>query len=620
MPPVLILDSNRKSRDHGRYDLNHHALLGITMDSVDGIALLKRAPLAGLLLGTLLLGGCAATPLSGVAEKRPAVHAKTIATPIASLSPGYQAVLDVLTADLARKQGDDAVALTYYQKALRLIPEPALAEEVVALAVMQGKQNMALAAARRWTELSPKNPDAWRAAGLLEARLGQVEPATADLRRFLGLDGYRDAKLNQLAAVLAHEVKPGEALRIMREFVADSPDDARAHYAYGLLAQRLNYAELALREAKSALKIDPGLYEAIVLQADALVALERPEAALNLLRAAMQRNPEDVDLQLAYAEVLVQSGRYADVRVHYQRLLRQHPHNSSVLYGLAVLEFDTGRYPQARRYFQRLGDGASFAGTAAFFLGRIDEREHRPIAALRRYSEVNSGPFVFAARVRIAYLLAELGQVEQARDYLDQLRQLVTEPARRVDLYLIEAEIDIKADNDAKAMKVYGQGLRHHPGNPRLRYARALLAEKMGNLRLAEADLKSIVSLHPDDAMALNALGYILVEHTDRYTEAQSYIRRALELKPNAPAILDSMGWVQYRLGNYSHALVYLRQAYAEAPDPEIAAHLVEALLANGQPREADDVLRTALKKFPHNSGLMNLQARIASSTQKSKP
>jgi tetratricopeptide (TPR) repeat protein len=210
--------------------------------------------------------------------------------------------------------------------------------------------------------------------------------------------------------------------------------------------------------------------------------------------------------------------------------------------------------------------------------------------------------------VRIAVIRAKQGEVSRSREIIQRLRDQSPEDAE--SLYLVEAEILDEVGRQDDAMAVYGAALEAFPENPDLRYARAMYAVKRGRLEQAEADLRRIIDEEPSHADALNALGYTLADQTDRFQEAQKLIEKAHQLKPEEPAILDSMGWVNYRLGNYEAALDYLRRALGSMNDGEISAHLGEVLWAMGRHDEAWQVWETALKSFPDHAYLLEVVSR----------
>jgi tetratricopeptide (TPR) repeat protein len=205
--------------------------------------------------------------------------------------------------------------------------------------------------------------------------------------------------------------------------------------------------------------------------------------------------------------------------------------------------------------------------------------------------------------------MAKRGDLAAARKQLHSVRP--TSEASAVRFFIADADLLREAGKLDEAMKVLDDALAQLPGDNDLLYARSLMAEKLGRIDQSEADLKQILASDPDNVQALNALGYTLADRTTRYKEALGYIQRALELSPDEPAILDSMGWVQYRLGNMEQAINFLRRAYKLDADPEVAAHLGEVLWVSGDRSAANQVWDKALKKDPKSKPLLDTVKRF---------
>jgi tetratricopeptide (TPR) repeat protein len=218
--------------------------------------------------------------------------------------------------------------------------------------------------------------------------------------------------------------------------------------------------------------------------------------------------------------------------------------------------------------------------------------------------------------MRVALVLDQLDRTPEALDHLHRLAGIAagdTEQQRNV--WLLEADLLSRRQRTADALAVYDKALANLPDDARLLYARALLAVDHGDVAGGERDLRRVLVLKPDDAEALNALGYTLADHSKgndaRQHEALELIQHALKLKPDEAAIIDSMGWVRYRLGELDASLENLRRAYAKQPDPDIAAHLGEVLWARGQHDEARRVWDEGRKKDARNKALLETIRRL---------
>jgi tetratricopeptide (TPR) repeat protein len=318
-------------------------------------------------------------------------------------------------------------------------------------------------------------------------------------------------------------------------------------------------------------------------------------------------SPDDRALRMLYGQFLIEEKDLASARHEFEHLLGNQPKEPDVLFAVGILSLELSDIDAARDYFTRLYQTGERRDEAAFYLGQVEERAERPAVAMDWYAKAG-GASEMDAQVRIALLRAKAGEVGRAREILQQLRDQSPENAE--NLFLVEAEILDEVGLKDQAVTVYGEALAAFPGNPELLYARAMYAVRIGQVEQAERDLRQLIDEDPGHADALNALGYTLADRTERYGEALALIERALELKPEEPAILDSMGWVLYRLGRGEESLGYLRRALKAMDDGEIAAHLGEVLWSLGRSDEAWQVWDSALKAHPEHDYLLQAVGR----------
>jgi tetratricopeptide (TPR) repeat protein len=335
----------------------------------------------------------------------------------------------------------------------------------------------------------------------------------------------------------------------------------------------------------------------------------RATEARDALRKEVDRRPDDVALRTAYAKLLVDAKEYDAALDQYRILRRKAPKDTEIRLTAGLVAMQAEEWSEAREIWSDLVATGQHTDEARYFLAQTEELAGRADEALELYRQVLDGPFRIDAGMRLAVLAAKSGRVAEARERLAQLR--LVEPDRAVDLYLAEGELVRKHGTPDEARQVYESALATHPDNQDILYATALLAAEQGRVADAEARFKKVLAKEPDHADALNALGYTLADLTDRHQEALGYITRALELKPDSPAFLDSMGWVQYRIGNTAAALDYLRRAYAELKDAEVAAHLGEVLWVSGQREEAERIWREAEEREPDSPILRATRQRL---------
>lgn len=551
---------------------------------------------------TLLAAGCAHAPPVPVKAS-----ASVSATPRPFADADQAVAYHVFMGELASERGDPATAVAEYLAAARLSPDPTLSSHAAVLAYGSGDDTAALEAAERWRSLAPKDRDAGHFVAVLKARTGDAPAAAAEFESLMqsGIDqGYMPA-----AELLEQETDANHALPVLQRIAADKPKSGEAHLALAHAAMSFHHPDLAESEARAALALMPGADEARVLLARALLAEDKADEALGLLKESVRKAGDDVSLRLAYAALLVEAQRGKDAQGELESLLKDHPDNSEALYTLGLLALQEKDAASAESYFKRLVRTGRRLQDAYYFLGSAAEMEKHYPEALDWYNRVQDGERWLPAQAGIGRSLVESGTPEAAEEFFNEL--VADDASETVTLRLMEGQAFSDAGQPKLALGVYDLAITADPDDNDLLYARALLLEQGGDADAAESDLASIIKRKPDDAEALNALGYMLTLHTSRFREAHDYIEKALTLDPGDPAIMDSMGWVEHRLGEEATALDYLRKAYAAQADPEIAAHLVEVLLATGDRSGAHAVLTKALQSDPDNTALRGLEARF---------
>ncbi len=570
--------------------------------------------LIAVFLPTLsLASGCAtsqprpdsetATPPAVITSPAPAPATAVVRT---SLEP--QVLYDVLVGEIAGQRGDLDASVQSYLRAVTIAPDPRLAERATRIALYAKDYDDALRAAERWAQLDPGSVEAHEALGALHLHRGQMDLALADLEQVVGKLGPEQG-FRLVAALLRKEDDRQASMRLMDMLVARHAQEPNAHYAEALLAMLVEQPDAALAAVNQALSLKPDWDEARILRARLLAQQGKTSEALADLKEAVSHDPKDRELRLTYARLLLLAGQNEAARRQFEQLLKSSEDDAEVLYALALLQIDAQHLGDAEDYLERLLKTGKHVQEAYYYLGRIHEFRGDKQPAMLYYGNVEEGELRLDAQIRIANLLAGQGDVAGARRRLTELRD--QNPKLAVRLYLAEGEILTNVGQYQNAMQIYDRAIGEAPQDPDLLYARALLAEKLNRLEVTEHDLRDILSRDPDNANALNALGYTLADRTTRYQEAKDYIERALQQLPDDPAVLDSMGWVQYRLGNYQEAVRYLRRALDLSKDGDIAAHLGEVLWVMGQQDSARKVWQPALQDHPDNQLLREVMQRL---------
>jgi tetratricopeptide (TPR) repeat protein len=539
-------------------------------------------------ISLVLLGALTACPL------------RLLAAPLAA---DQEITYHVFMGELAAERGDNKTAAAEYLAAALASPDSALASHAAIVAYAAGNDAEALSAARRWQVLAPDSGDAAQFTAVMDTRLGDVAGAAAifesQAKASHGHGFLSDAEMLEQESDAAH------ALPVLQRIATDEMQSADAHFALAHAAMNYKQYQSAEQEARAALALDSGSDQVTVLLCRALVAEGRAAEGLPLLKAKLAATPEDVTLHLAYGALLQEAGDDAGARREFEAILAVHPNDPQTLYTLGLLTLQDKDMGAARSYFMRLFKTGRRNDDASYFLGNVAELQKQYPTALEWYRRVADGDRWAAAQAGIGRSLVASGTPDAARSFFDDL--VGDDPEDAVLLRETEAQVFSDSGDTASAIAVYGAALKTAPDNDDLLYGRAILLEQDGKADAAEQDLGSIIKRKPDDAAALNALGYTLTLHSTRYSEAQGYIAKALKLSPDDPAILDSMGWVDFRLGDNKSALTYLQKAYAAEADPEIAAHLIQVMLALGERGEARALLQKALLADPDDQTLKGL-------------
>jgi len=574
-------------------------------------------------LSVLLLGGSLALALGGAnaVADTPATAKKSVGRGIATASPRPGStpkkpakgltpdlVYAVLVGQIAAQRGDQRMAYTHFLQAARLAAAPDLAELATHAALALGDPDAVHRALDLWLKLVPDSLAAHQIAAYARLRANDLPGALDHLQRVISLAGHEGRNgYMQAASIVSKLPDPARRLAVMKALTAHAPNNADAWFATAVVAAGEQDYDDAADAARHASELRPGWTEPRALLVRVLVAQGENDKARGILEDSLAKDPNDHALRVLYAQLLVEARDFSHARNVFEYLLRDKPKEPDVLFALGVLSLQLDDLAAARDYFTRLRDTGERQGDAAYYLGQVEELAKNPETAVSWYGRVE-GEHALDAQVRIARMRAEQGNVGRAREILQQLRDQYPDDA--VSLYLVEGQILHDVDQPQQAMQVYNQALATHSGNTDLLYARALQAVAIDRMDILERDLKAIIAKDPKHADALNALGYSLADRTNRYQEGLSYIKRALALKPDDAAILDSMGWVQYRLGNKEEALEYLRKANAKMPDGEIAAHLGEVLWSTGQHEEAKAVWDKASAASPDNQYLLKVISR----------
>jgi tetratricopeptide (TPR) repeat protein len=518
----------------------------------------------------------------------------------------------VLAGEMAAQRDQPVQAVGHFLSALDYVPDAELASRATRIALIARDEPLALVAARRWQALDPENATAREAATRLALRAGEFEEARRQcenlIRQHAGgpAEGFRE-----VALLLSNESgMTDEALRIMDGLRAQWPDLAGAWYADSLLALRFGQMERAEQSAREAVARQPDAPESRLLLVGILLRKGELEEADRNFADLLDGHDKPVELRLGYARLLLEAEQTAAARAQFEAVLAVDPSLHEARYALGLLELERQEPEAAEPHFRALLEAPALKQQAMYYLGRIKEVRNRPQQAIEWYRQVTQGEQAIDAAIRQGVLLGRLGQVQEGRLLLTQMRLQL--PSLSTRFYLAEGELLLNANAGNEALALYNTALDESPDDDDLLYGRSLAHERLNDLPAAEADLRQLIERDPDDARALNALGYMLTVHTRRFDEARALIVRALELTPEDAAVIDSMGWIEFRMGNVQEARHWLERAFSKMKDPEIAAHLGEVLYELGEKEEAWAIWNQALETDPEHRVLKETVERFS--------
>ena len=515
-----------------------------------------------------------------------------------------------LLAEIAGQRGDVALASETYLELARVSKDPRVARRATEVALYAKRNDLALRSARIWHDTDPDSLAALRTLAELLIQAGDLDSARPLVAEVLANSPEGPApSLMQLYQLCSNHPDKRAVYELTRDLTAPYVGLPEAQFALAQAAYASGDRKQALLSANQALKLRPDWQQGALLKSH-LLREEDQEGAIAFLAEYLQSYPDAVDVRLNYARALVSERRYAEAKSEFQTLMAANPENANLAFTLGLLSAQIGDEAAADEQFRSaLALGYGNPDSVYFQLGQVNEKLERVDEAARWYRSVQGGDQFVAAQSRYALLLARSDGVAEARRYLQSLD--VAEDDQRVQLIQAEAHMLREVREYRQSYDVLQNALEARPDNRALLYDTALAAEKIDRLDVTEDQLLRLIALEPDSAQAYNALGYTLADRTERFREAREYIAKALTLSPDDPFILDSMGWVEYRLGNVEEAIRYLRRAYAMQPDPEIAAHLGEVLWINGVEDEARQIWDETASQHPDNETLQQVMGKF---------
>lgn len=519
-----------------------------------------------------------------------------------------ETLYSLLAAEIAGSRAQYDLALSNYAQQARETRDPQIAERATMIARYMNNNPLALEMARIWVDAAPHNKDALANTSMAYMQAGQLRDAFTYSRRLMEEEGE---PLFQNIAAFAASQDDNNRNQLLNDYVSllqQNPQNEQLMVGTGALLQQQGKYDEAMKLTQQALKLHPRSIPAAILEANLLHQLKRDQEAITKMAALLEFYPDNTSLRQQYARILT----HHDLELaqeQFQILVKQRPNDGDMLLSLGIIAMERKDSATAKNAFEELLDKDQHLSTAHYYLGRIAEAREDWPEAIINYLQVDSGNDFLSATLSLLGIFVRQEDFLSAQQHMNRVR--LRFPDQSEALYVLHSQTLVKYNHNEEADKILNEGLINFPDSTRLLFARAMLNHQRNQWTATERDLRQILKLDADNVSALNSLGYLLADRTQRYEEAQALLEKALRLKPDDAAIMDSIGWLNYRVGKYPEALGHLRSAFALGPNAEIAAHLGEVLWIVGDKTEARRIWQEGIKFSPNDPVIQKTLQRL---------
>lgn len=523
----------------------------------------------------------------------------------------------LLTAEFAGQRKNLPDALQTYLEEARRTGLPSIAKRALQIAQYSGNNQAIAEAARLWAIADPAAVEPHQQLAGMYISEQNFPAALQEFHEVYLMT--RASHYELLASTVALEDKSHQQdlYQALEQLALENRYIPHIWTALGMVAQSLRMTDVALTSFNSALEIESGDLLPASLKARLLAQFYDPETALEWVQKVLEIHSNNKSMALLKGRLLLRLDRIEEARDLFSSLNARYPEDATVLLSLGLIEFDMGDFAAAGHHLNELLATGKHQSEALYYSGTIALHSGDSDRAFTLLSQVPAGEEFLNAQQKAATLLAESETLHAASQYLEEKRAQF--PQYQVPLTRIQARLLMQQNQYVDAMYLYTEALKQEPNNTQLLYSRAMLAGQMGRLTLLENDLKQVIEIEPDNADALNALGYTLIDSGKRFDEAQPMLEKALALSPNNPAIIDSIGWLHFLRKDYATAEPYLRRAYELVADHEIAAHYGELLWVTGRQQKALSVWEAGLIDKPDSRPIQSTMERLKVQQQTSE-
>ena len=527
-------------------------------------------------------------------------------------------VFKYLAAEVAGQRGELGLSTKLFFDLAKSSRDVRLAERAAKVAMYSKNAQAALETAKLWLELDANSTEAQQAATQLYVINGDLNAAKPLLQKLLEKEDTRATGFLYLNSLLSHQANKTNVLQLVQDLAAPYPQLAEAHFTIGQAAFQANNLQLALSETIRANQLRPNWEIAAIQQADILFSTS-PDQAISFYRSFLNDTPDANDARLNLARMLIKQSRFNEAKPELLKLSKLANSNPEILVVVGLLSLQSNEFSDAEKYFlQALNSNIKNKDPIYLYLGQIAEKNNNDAEAVNWYSKVQQpgekassqqADHYLDAKLSMANVMSRTQGADAAIQMLDDLENL--SDAQLAQVITAQANLLAQAKRFQESYELLGKAVANMPNSNELIYDYAMAAERVQQFTVLETQLRKLIKIKPDFAQAYNALGYSFAERNIKLEEANKLIAKALELSPNDHYIMDSMGWVQYRLGNLDKAFECLNKAYNLQNDAEIAAHLGEVLWKQGKQDEASKIWADTLKVSPDNDLLLKTIKRF---------
>ena len=516
-----------------------------------------------------------------------------------------------IIAELAGQRGYDQQALDDYLALARETGNLSIIQRAMRIAIFLRNMPVALEMGQLWLAKEPESIDARQAVSLQLVTLGRYGEALDHMLALL--DAGEEVDFRLISARINNDNNAGLFLDALiadfEELLERYPEHQTLRLSMAHLYQQNEQIQEAYDLVQRLARDMDDNPEVVLLEVQLLEMLGEDRRAQRRLQQSLRTNPQSKQLRFLYGRKLIEERKYQDAKEQFTIIVEQDPDDYDMVYSLALISMEVNMYADARNFLQRLVAAGQRKDDAHYYLGFLASQDNDSNLAIEHYLQVSGGSNFMQAQRNLAELMIRADRYEEVKAHLQNIR--FRNADLNIPLLTMEANVLMDEGRTQQASILLNSSIAAFQNNIQLLFLRSVLSQEQGNIRLMEEDLRKIIQLNPSSPVAYNTLGYYLADSTDRYEEAYELILRAIELAPNDPAIIDSLGWVQYRLGMYDEARRNLDRAYELYPDPEVAAHLGEVLWVMGERAAANRIWRGALQVQPDSEHVLNAMERL---------